>query len=132
MYSNRVLSGMRPTGALHLGHYHGALKNWVRLQDDYECFYFVADWHALTSDYADTSRLSSFALDNVADWIGAGLDPENLPQSDPSKMNFGSDRKAWKDIWGCGQGIGAIQSVVPAAELIERLKREYTAARARL
>ena len=62
----------------------------------------------------------------------AGLDPDHLPASDPSKMNFGSDRKAWKDIWGCGQGIGAIQSVVPAAELIERLKREYAAARARL
>jgi nitronate monooxygenase len=62
----------------------------------------------------------------------AGLDPLNLPASDPSKMNFGSDRKAWKDIWGCGQGIGAIDAVVPAAVLIERLKREYAAARARL
>jgi nitronate monooxygenase len=62
----------------------------------------------------------------------AGLDPEQLPQSDPSKMNFGSDRKAWKDIWGCGQGIGAVKSVVPTAELIDRLKREYDAARARV
>ena len=62
----------------------------------------------------------------------AGLDPDQLPQSDPSQMNFGSDRKAWKDIWGCGQGIGAVKAVVPTAELIERLKREYTAARARL
>jgi nitronate monooxygenase len=62
----------------------------------------------------------------------AGLDPEHLPESDPSQMNFGSDRKAWKDIWGCGQGIGAVKSVVPAAELIQRLKREYAAARARL
>jgi nitronate monooxygenase len=62
----------------------------------------------------------------------AGLDPANLPASDPSKMNFGNDRKAWKDIWGCGQGIGAIHSVVPTAELIQRLKREYAAARARV
>jgi nitronate monooxygenase len=62
----------------------------------------------------------------------AGLDPEQLPQSDPSKMIFGSDRKAWKDIWGCGQGIGAVKSVVPTAELIDRLKREYAAARARV
>ncbi len=62
----------------------------------------------------------------------AGLDPEHLPESDPSKMNFGSDRKAWKDIWGCGQGIGAVKSVVTTAELIDRLKREYAAARARL
>jgi nitronate monooxygenase len=62
----------------------------------------------------------------------AGLDPENLPESDPSKMSFGSDRKAWKDIWGCGQGIGAVKEVLPAGELIARLKREYAEARARL
>jgi tryptophanyl-tRNA synthetase len=72
----RVVSGMRPTGKLHLGHLVGALSNWVRLQDQYECFYFVADWHALTSEYADTSQLTSYALDNVADWIAAGLDPQ--------------------------------------------------------
>jgi tryptophanyl-tRNA synthetase len=67
---------MRPTGRLHLGHLVGALGNWVPLQDQYNCFYFVADWHALTSDYADTSQLTTYAYDNVADWIGAGLDPE--------------------------------------------------------
>src|SRR6186713_1839615 len=67
---------MRPTGKLHLGHLVGALKNWAPLQERYDCFYFVADWHALTSDYADTSRLTTFAYENVADWIGAGLDPE--------------------------------------------------------
>ena len=72
----RVVSGMRPTGRLHLGHLVGALGNWVPLQDQYDCFYFVADWHALTSDYGDTSQLTSYAFDNVADWIGAGLDPE--------------------------------------------------------
>jgi len=67
---------MRPTGRLHLGHLVGALGNWVPLQAQYDCFYFVADWHALTSDYADTTRLTSYVYDNVADWIGAGLDPE--------------------------------------------------------
>jgi tryptophanyl-tRNA synthetase len=67
---------MRPTGQLHLGHLVGALGNWVPLQDQYDCFYFVADWHALTSDFADTTPLTSYAYDNVADWIGAGLDPE--------------------------------------------------------
>jgi tryptophanyl-tRNA synthetase len=72
----RVVSGMRPTGRLHLGHLIGALGNWVPLQEQYDCFYFVADWHALTSDYADTSRLTTYAYENVADWIGAGLDPE--------------------------------------------------------
>ena len=66
---------MRPTGQLHLGHLIGALGNWVPLQDQYDCFYFVADWHALTSDFADTSRITAYAYENVADWIGAGLDP---------------------------------------------------------
>jgi tryptophanyl-tRNA synthetase len=66
---------MRPTGRLHLGHLVGALGNWVPLQAQYDCFYFVADWHALTSDFADTSQIVSYAYDNVADWIGAGLDP---------------------------------------------------------
>jgi tryptophanyl-tRNA synthetase len=72
----RVVSGMRPTGRLHLGHLVGALGNWVPLQEKYDCYYFVADWHALTSDFADTSQLTSYAYENVADWIGAGLDPE--------------------------------------------------------
>jgi len=72
----RVVSGMRPTGRLHLGHLVGALDNWVPMQEQYDCFYFVADWHALTSDYADTTQLTSYAYENVADWIGAGLDPE--------------------------------------------------------
>jgi len=67
---------MRPTGRLHLGHLVGALDNWARLQAEYDCFYFVADWHALTSHYADTGDLVANAIDNVADWIGAGLDPE--------------------------------------------------------
>ena len=71
-----MVSGMRPTGRLHLGHLVGALGNWVPLQDQYDCFYFVADWHALTSDFADTSQLTSYTYENVADWIGAGLDPE--------------------------------------------------------
>jgi tryptophanyl-tRNA synthetase len=71
----RVVSGMRPTGKLHLGHLVGALKNWTELQDRYDCFYFVADWHALTSEYANTSQITAAALDNVADWIAAGVDP---------------------------------------------------------
>ena len=67
---------MRPTGRLHLGHLVGALKNWAALQQQYECFYFVADWHALTSDYANTSDIAGYALENVADWIAAGIDPD--------------------------------------------------------
>jgi tryptophanyl-tRNA synthetase len=72
----RIVSGMRPTGKLHLGHLVGALENWASLQDQYDCFYFVADWHALTSDYADTSAIVENAYDMAADWIAAGLDPE--------------------------------------------------------
>jgi tryptophanyl-tRNA synthetase len=67
---------MRPTGRLHLGHLVGALGNWVPLQEKYDCFYFVADWHALTSEYANTGQITGYALDNVADWLAAGLDPE--------------------------------------------------------
>src|ERR1700723_1350987 len=72
----RVLSGMRSTGKLHLGNYVGALQNWVRMQDEYECFFCVADWHALTTDYADTSRVKENSLEVALDWLAAGLDPE--------------------------------------------------------
>ncbi len=75
MFSNRVLSGMRPTGALHLGHYHGVLKNWVRLQHEFECLYFVADWHALTTHYDDPSHIAQHVWDMVIDWLAAGVDP---------------------------------------------------------
>ena len=75
---SRVLSGMRPTGRLHIGHYFGALQNWVRLQNDpaYECFYFIADWHALTSDYADSSAIAENTLQIMIDYLAAGLDPQ--------------------------------------------------------
>ena len=72
----RVLSGMRSTGKLHLGNYVGALANWVRMQDEYECFFCVVDWHALTTDYADTSRVKENSIEVLFDWLAAGLDPE--------------------------------------------------------
>src|ERR1700676_1206703 len=71
----RVLSGMRSTGKLHLGNYVGALENWVRMQEEYDCFFFIADWHALTTDYADTSRLKENSVEVLLDWLAAGLDP---------------------------------------------------------
>ena len=74
--NRRVLSGMRPTGKLHIGHYVGALQNWTRLQNEYECFFFAADWHALTTNYADTSRVKNNIFEMVFDWLAAGLDPE--------------------------------------------------------
>jgi len=72
----RILSGMRPTGKLHLGNLVGALQNWVRLQDEYESFHFVADWHMLTTDYAETAELKSNTWEMIADWLAAGLDPQ--------------------------------------------------------
>ena len=72
----RTVSGMRPTGPLHLGHYFGVLKNWVEMQHEMEAFFFVADWHALTSDYADPKRIREFVPELVTDWVAAGLDPE--------------------------------------------------------
>ncbi|MFC1535314.1 tryptophan--tRNA ligase, partial [Thermodesulfobacteriota bacterium] len=72
----RIVSGMRPTGKMHLGHLHGALDNWKKLQNDYECFYFIADWHALTSEYADTGIIKDSIYDIIIDWVTIGLDPE--------------------------------------------------------
>ena len=74
----RVLSGMRPTGPLHLGHYHGVLKNWIRLQHEYECFFFVADWHALTTHYATPQKIENNVWDMVIDWLAVGIDPGDV------------------------------------------------------
>jgi tryptophanyl-tRNA synthetase len=75
MFADRVLSGMRPTGRMHIGHYHGALKNWVRLQEEYECLYFAADWHALTTHYESPEDISAMTWEMMIDWLAAGLDP---------------------------------------------------------
>ncbi|MDP2026672.1 tryptophan--tRNA ligase [Sulfuriferula sp.] len=75
MYANRVLSGMRPTGSLHLGHYHGVLKNWIKLQHEYECLFFVADWHALTTHYDSPEVIQDNVWEMVIDWLAAGVDP---------------------------------------------------------
>ena len=72
----RILSGMQPSGKLHLGNYFGALKNWVDLQDDFECFFFIADWHALSSLYEDPGLIKKFSYEVAVDWLSAGLDPE--------------------------------------------------------
>ena len=85
----RVVSGMRPTGALHLGHFHGVLKNWVRLQTIHDCFFFVADWHALTTQYRDKqdrSQIEGNVYDMVIDWLAAGVDPEKATLFIQSRM----------------------------------------------
>ncbi len=75
MYAEKVLSGMRPTGRLHLGHYHGVLANWVKLQHEFPCLFFVADWHALTTDYDEPGTITQNAYDMIVDWLAAGVDP---------------------------------------------------------
>lgn len=86
MYPDRVVSGMRPTGALHLGHYHGALKNWVKLQSEFPCLFFVADWHALTTHYDDPSMIESSTWEMVVDWLAAGVDPSQATLFIQSKV----------------------------------------------
>jgi tryptophanyl-tRNA synthetase len=86
MFPDRVLSGMRPTGRLHLGHYHGALKNWARLQNEFPCFFFVADWHALTTHYETPEVIEQYTYDTVIDWIAAGIDPSQATMFVQSKV----------------------------------------------
>ncbi|KIF80845.1 tryptophan--tRNA ligase [Noviherbaspirillum autotrophicum] len=86
MYPDRVVSGMRPTGALHLGHYHGALKNWIKMQSELPCLFFVADWHALTTHYDDPSAIEGNTWDMVIDWLAAGVDPSQATLFIQSKV----------------------------------------------
>ncbi|PRC90690.1 tryptophan--tRNA ligase [Solimicrobium silvestre] len=86
MYPERVVSGMRPTGAMHLGHYHGALKNWIKMQAELPCLFFVADWHALTTHYDDPSSLEKSTWDMLIDWLAAGVDPSQATLFIQSKV----------------------------------------------
>jgi tryptophanyl-tRNA synthetase len=115
----RVLSGMRPTGALHLGHYHGALKNWVRLQDDYECFYFVADWHALTTHYEDREIIERNVYDMVVDWLAAGLDPEKATIFIQSRL---AEHAELFTLLSMGTPLGWLERVPTYKDQIEKLK----------
>ena len=115
----RVLSGMRPTGALHLGHYHGALKNWVRLQADYECFFFVADWHALTTHYEEPEVIERNVYDMVIDWIAAGLDPEQCTIFIQSRL---PEHAELFTLLAMGTPLGWLERVPTYKDQIEKLK----------
>ena len=115
----RVLSGMRPTGALHLGHYHGALKNWVRLQADYECYYFVADWHALTTHYESREVIERTVYDMVIDWIAAGLDPEQCTIFIQSRL---PEHAELFTLLAMGTPLGWLERVPTYKDQIEKLK----------
>jgi tryptophanyl-tRNA synthetase len=115
----RVLSGMRPTGALHLGHYHGALKNWVRLQADYECFYFVADWHALTTHYEDREVIGQNVYEMVIDWLAAGLDPDQATIFIQSRL---PEHAELFTLLAMGTPLGWLERMPTYKDQIEKLK----------
>jgi tryptophanyl-tRNA synthetase len=110
---------MRPTGALHLGHYHGALKNWVRLQDDYDCFYFVADWHALTTHYQDRDIIERNVYEMVTDWLAAGLDPERCTIFIQSRM---PEHAELFTLLTFGTPLGWLERVPTYKDQMEKLK----------
>lgn len=110
---------MRPTGALHLGHYHGALKNWVRLQDDYDCFFFVADWHALTTHYEDREIMERHVYDMVTDWIAAGLDPERSTIFIQSRL---PEHAELFTLLAMGTPLGWLERVPTYKDQMEKLK----------
>ena len=115
----RVLSGMRPTGAMHLGHYHGALKNWVRLQDDYDSFFFVADWHALTTHYEERGVMERYVYDMVTDWLAAGLDPERCTIFVQSRL---PEHAELFTLLAMGTPLGWLERVPTYKDQIDKLK----------
>jgi len=117
--TERVLSGMRPTGALHLGHYHGALKNWVRLQSEMECYYFVADWHALTTHYESREVIEKNVYEMVIDWLAVGLDPSQCTIFLQSKI---PEHAELFTLLAMGTPIGWLERVPTYKDQQEKLK----------
>jgi tryptophanyl-tRNA synthetase len=116
---SRVLSGMRPTGAMHLGHYHGALKNWVRLQHEHECFFFVADWHALTTHYEERDVMERYVYEMVVDWIAAGLDPGSCTIFIQSRL---PEHAELFTLLAMGTPLGWLERVPTYKDQIDKLK----------
>jgi tryptophanyl-tRNA synthetase len=116
---SRVLSGMRPTGALHLGHYHGALKNWVRLQDEHDCFFFVADWHALTTHYEEREVMERYVYEMVTDWLACGLDPDKCTIFIQSRL---PEHAELFTLLAMGTPLGWLERVPTYKDQIEKLK----------
>jgi tryptophanyl-tRNA synthetase len=116
---SRVLSGMRPTGAMHLGHYHGALKNWVRLQQEHDCFFFVADWHALTTHYEEREVMERYVYEMVTDWLAAGLDPDKCTIFIQSRL---PEHAELFTLLSMGTPLGWLERVPTYKDQIEKLK----------
>ena len=121
MFAERVLSGMRPTGNLHLGHYHGVLKNWVRLQSEYPCFFFVADWHALTTHYETPDVIEQSVWDMVIDWLAAGVDPNQATLFIQSKVPEHAELFL---LLSMGPPLGWLERVPTYKDQIEKLKEK--------
>ena len=121
MFAERVLSGMRPTGNLHLGHYHGVLKNWVRLQSEYPCFFFVADWHALTTHYESPEVIEQSVWDMVVDWLAAGVDPNQATLFIQSKVPEHAELFL---LLSMGTPLGWLERVPTYKDQIEKLKEK--------
>ena len=121
MFQERVLSGMRPTGALHLGHYHGVLKNWVSLQSEYPCLFFVADWHALTTHYDDPSIIESSTHEMVIDWLAAGIDPSQATIFVQSQVTEHAELFL---LLAMSTPLGWLERVPTYKEQIEKLKEK--------
>ena len=121
MFAERVLSGMRPTGALHLGHYHGVLKNWVRLQAEYPCFFFVADWHALTTHYETPEVIQESIWEMVIDWLAAGIDPNQATLFIQSRVPEHSELFL---LLAMGTPLGWLERVPTYKDQIEKLKEK--------
>ena len=121
MFSERVLSGMRPTGALHLGHYHGVLKNWVKLQAEYPCYFFVADWHALTTHYETPGVIEESVWDMVIDWLAAGIDPTQATLFVQSKVPEHAELFL---LLSMGTPLGWLERVPTYKDQIEKLKEK--------
>ena len=116
---SRVLSGMRPTGAMHLGHYHGALKNWVQLQDLHDCYYFVADWHALTTHYESREVIERNVFEMVIDWVAAGLDPARSTIFLQSRL---PEHAELFTLLAMGTPLGWLERVPTYKDQIDKLK----------
>jgi tryptophanyl-tRNA synthetase len=116
---SRVLSGMRPTGAMHLGHYHGALKNWVRLQHEHDCFFFVADWHALTTHYEEREVMERYVYEMVTDWLAAGLDPDKCTIFIQSRL---PEHAELFTLLAMGTPLGWLERVPTYKDQMEKLK----------
>ncbi|WP_055326121.1 tryptophan--tRNA ligase [Ralstonia solanacearum] len=121
MFPERVLSGMRPTGALHLGHYHGVLKNWVRLQAEYPCFFFVADWHALTTHYESPEVIEASVWEMLIDWLAAGVDPTQATLFIQSRVPEHAELFL---LLSMGTPLGWLERVPTYKDQIEKLKEK--------